>query len=164
MRISTKLFFMAASFAGLMGCGGGNDAPAAAVAPVSVAASAPIYLVTDASCASVFTSGVTPIVGKIDDIAVYFGSFNVTLSLTGETTTFSIQSPGTATIKGITRNITSICSVTAYGANWRRISFANTDSLNVDMATSDGAKPCANGDNFSVDPPTFRGTFSGCKP
>jgi hypothetical protein len=170
MRISTKLFFIAASVAGLMGCGGGSDTPAVVAAPASIPASAPVivsppvYLVTDATCASVFPAGVTPIVGKIDDIATYFGNFDVTLSLTGATTTFSIQSPGTATINGVTRNITSVCSVIAYGANWRRISFANTDSLNIDMTTAVGAKPCANGANFSIDPPTVRGTFSGCKP
>ncbi len=170
MRTSTRLIAIAASLTGLIGCGGGDDAPVAVAAPALVAAPAPVvvpppvYLVTDASCASVFPAGVTPTVGKIDDIAIYFGSFTVTLSLTGATTTFSLQSPGTATLKGVTRNITSVCSVTANGTNWRRISFANTDALNIDMATTVGAKPCANGDNFSVDPPTARGTFSGCKP
>jgi hypothetical protein len=152
----TMYFFVVLTCVGtLQSCGGSNsDAPVAS----------PDYLTTDGSCLSVFSSAQKPTVGTIKDIAVYFGAYNVNLDISGEKTTFSLQSPGTATIKGVTRNITSVCLEAANGANWRRISFANSDSLNVDLSSTSGAKPCANGDNFSIDPPTYRGRFSGCKP
>jgi hypothetical protein len=167
MNNQTKLLFIAASFATLSGCGGGGSASptpaqAPALAPALAPIAAPDYVATDASCLAVMAAaGVTAAVGKVDDVAAYFGSFNVSLT-SGGTTTFTLKHPGTATLKGVTLNIQSVCLADTNGVNWRRMSFANGYSFNLDVARTTGAIPGVNGDDFSVTT-VPRGSFSGSK-
>jgi hypothetical protein len=180
MNQQTKLLFIAASFAALSGCGGGGTnptselaptpasastqtpAPAPAPAPALAPISAPDYVATDAFCVAVLVTAGTPATaGKIDDVAAYFGSYSVSLT-SGGTATFTIQHPGTVTLKGVTTTIKSVCFSSAGSANWRYVSLVDGNTMNLDTATTTGAMSCANGGDFSVNGP--RGIFSGCKP
>ncbi|MGA8513286.1 MAG: hypothetical protein WB821_00760 [Burkholderiaceae bacterium] len=167
MNQQTKLLFIAAGFAALSGCGGGgSDSPASSPAPAQAPALAPVaapdYLVTDSSCAADLTAfGKTATVGKIDDVAAYFGSYAVSFAL-GGTATFSLQHPGTATLKGVTMNLKSVCLVAENGANWRYVSLTDGNLMNMDASRTIGARLCANGDDFSTT--GLRGIFFGCKP
>jgi hypothetical protein len=163
MNQHTKLLFIAAGFAALSGCGGGGSAsPAPTQAPALAPTAAPGYVTTDASCVATLAAAGTPAtVGKIDDVAAYFGSYTVSLT-SGGTATFTLQYPGTATLKGITTNIKSVCFSSASSVNWRYVSLADGNAMNLDTARPIGAKSCANGGDFSVT--GLRGSFDGCKP
>jgi hypothetical protein len=166
MNQQTQLLFIATSFAALSGCGGGGGATptpaqAAALAPALAPIAAPGYVATDASCVTALATAGTPAtVGKIDDVAAYFGSYDVSLS--SGTATFVLQHPGTATLKGVTMNVKSVCFSSAGSVNWRYVSLVDGNTMNLDTERTKGAKSCVNGSDFSVTGP--RGMYDGCKP